>query len=339
MKKNQFKILIFLLMVLLLFFISTCKKKPELIKISGNTMGTTYHISVFSELNDKSLLKNEIDNLLIKVNMEMSTYIKDSEISKFNSSNSIDWYPISKGFAKVVKNSLDISEKSNGAFDISIGPLITLWGFGKKQGEQIPSIEQIEATTKYIGYEELEISISPPKIKKKVSKLKINLSAIAKGYGVDKVAELLNVKGIKNYLVEIGGEIRVRGTKNNNKWRIGIITPDTINDYNKVVVLSNVSLATSGDYFNYFEKNGKRYSHTINPYTKRPITHKLASVTVIHKSCMLADGYATAINVMGPRKGYEFAIKNNLAIYMIIRKDKGFIIKMTPSFKELLSNK
>jgi len=341
MKKNKLFDIYFLSLTILLFFLLTtsCNRKPKLIKISGNTMGTTYKILIVSK--DKKInkikLKKNIDDLLNKVNMEMSTYIKDSEISRFNSSSTTEWFPVSEGFAKVVKNSIDISKKSNGSFDVTISPLIDLWGFGKRSGERIPNKTEIDQISQYTGYKNLDVKFSPPYIKKKTPKLQINLSAIAKGYGVDKVVEFLNSRNYKNYLVEIGGEVRVGGKKFNKKWRIGVLKPDTIDKYNIIVLLSDISLATSGDYFNYFEKDGRRYSHTIDPVTKRPITHKLASVTVVHKSCMLADGLATAINVMGPDKGYEFALKEGLPIYMIIRKDKGFVIKMTPSFKKLLS--
>jgi thiamine biosynthesis lipoprotein len=299
-------------------------------------MGTTYSITLINDENkiDKKQLEVEIEKVLKKVNMEMSTFIDKSEISKFNSSNSINWFPVSKDFAKVVKNSLDISEQSNGAFDVTVGPLIELWGFGRKTSETIPSDKAIDLTSTYIGYEKLHTQKNPPALKKDMAKLQINLSAIAKGYGVDRVAEFLVSKGIVNYLVEIGGEIRAGGNKYGKKWRIGIVIPDTISKYDKIINISNISFATSGDYFNYFEKNGKRYSHTIDPKTKRPITHKLASVTVGYKTCMMADGYATTINVMGQKKGYEFALKKHLPVYMIIRGKSRFIIKMTPSFKQ-----
>lgn len=340
MKKNIVKNFLFITVaVLAIFFISFCNNQKELINILGNTMGTTYKIVIVSEKNglDKNELKKDIDRLLDEVNLEMSTFLKNSEISKFNMSVSTDWFPVSLGFAKVVKNSLDICKRSNGVFDISIGPLIDLWGFGKKIKNRVPSNEEIDSIVQHIGYEKLRVRLSPPSIKKSVSKLQINLSATAKGYGVDKVAELLDLKNFKNYLVEIGGEVRVRGKKFNRKWRIGVVTPDTLNEYHRIVFLSDITLATSGDYFNYFEKNGKRYSHIINPITKKPIDHKLASVTIAHKSCMIADGFSTAIFAMGPDEGYQFALKENLPIYMIIRKGNSFYVKMTPSFKTLFN--
>lgn len=336
MLKKYFLILLFLSLI----FTGNCKKQTEPIKIHGNTMGTTYNITLITEKEiDEKRLKDDIDKTLKKVNMEMSTFIDNSEISMFNDTRSLEWISVSLPFAKVVKKSLEISEKSDGAFDVTVGPLIELWGFGRKEKRIIPSEEEIASVSESIGYEKLNVRLSPPSLKKDKPELKINLSAIAKGYGVDSVADLLISKGYKNYLVEIGGEIRTGGKKFGNKWRVGIITPDTLNSFEKIVRLTDISFATSGDYYNYFEKNGKRYSHTIDPKTKRPIRHKLASVTVAYKDCMTADGYATAIDVMGPERGYEFALKENLPVYMIIRDKEGFIIKMTPSFKEFLKIK
>jgi len=336
MLKKYFLIFLFISVI----FAGNCKKQTEPVRISGNTMGTTYNITVITEKDvDEKRLKGDIDKTLKRVNMEMSTFIDDSEISRFNNTRSLEWIPVSLPFAKVVKKSLEISEKSDGAFDITVGPLIELWGFGKKEKKKIPSDADIASVSEAIGYKNLKVRLSPPSLKKDKSELKINLSAIAKGYGVDSVADLLSSKGYNNYLVEIGGEIRTGGKKFGKRWRVGIITPDTLNSFDKVVRLTDISLATSGDYYNYFEKNGKRYSHTIDPKTKRPITHKLASVTVAYKDCMTSDGYATAIDVLGPEKGYEFAVKENLAVYMIIRGKDGFIVKMTPSFKEFLKMK
>jgi len=179
--------------------------------------------------------------------------------------------------------------------------------------------------------------MNPPSIKKDIPGLYCDLSAIAKGFGVDKAAEYLESKNYKNYIVEIGGEVRTGGMKHNRFWRVGIASPNGGSSIEKVIELKDASMATSGDYHNYFEKNGIRYSHTIDPAAGRPITHKLASVSVLHKFCCTADAYATAINVMGPEKGYEWAVKENLPVLLIIH-DRGnrFVEKMTPQFKKYI---
>ncbi|KAA3657833.1 MAG: FAD:protein FMN transferase, partial [Calditrichaeota bacterium] len=187
-----------------------------------------------------------------------------------------------------------------------------------------------------VGQKHVTARSNPPAVKKEIPGIYCDLSAIAKGYAVDAVADYLIDAGFANFLVEIGGEVRAGGKKaNGDAWRIGIASPVKSGGIQKVVRLSDTGMATSGDYFNYFEKDGKRYSHTIDPVTGHPVTHKLASVTVIHPSCMTADGYATAIDVMGPEKGFEFAQDRNLAVFMIVRSNGGFVEKMTPEFEAI----
>ena len=182
------------------------------------------------------------------------------------------------------------------------------------------------------------VRLSPPAIAKKKSLTRITLAAIAKGYGVDSLADLLNSMKIKSYIIEIGGEVKTKGKKDGNQtWRVGIASPNRSKPEIKMVLnLEDLAVATSGDYQNYFEKNGKFYSHTIDPRTGYPVSHGLASVTVVNASCMHADAMATAINVMGPEKGFRFAREQKLAAYLIVRKDNVFVEKMTDSFKKYI---
>ena len=307
----------------------SCDKPVEAIKISGPTMGTTYNITLFpakdSALDSKQIQK-QIDDSLKRINQQMSTWIKDSEISLFNNSESTDWYPVSTEFASVVEAAQSISESSNGAFDITVGPLINIWGFGKDFKNNNPDDATITATKANTGYKKLTVRSSPPALKKQIPQLKINLSAIAKGYGVDAIAEQLAAAGVDNYLVEIGGEIRANGNKpNKSLWRIAIEKPSTKErSIQQGLLLNNTGVATSGDYRNYFERDGQRYSHTINPETGKPITHQLASITILHKSAMMADGLATAIMVMGEDKAKTFIDDNKLSAYMISRDKDNF---------------
>lgn len=332
-----------------LFYMTGCSSetgKWDELEIRGRTMGTFYTIKVVvphkkenAELKRK--LAVEIEKLLDRVNRQMSSWLGDSEISRFNRYQGNDYFEVSLDTAKVVHEALRISKATGGAFDVTSGPLIDLWGFGpaKKAGTApiVPKAERIEAIMKGIGYRHLHARLSPPALKKDIPGLNCNLSAIAKGFGVDKVAEYLSEQGYNDYLVEIGGEVKTRGKKVTRKpWLIGIASPDGRADFLKILQLNGSSMATSGDYHNYFEKDGVRYSHTINPTTGKPIVHKLASVTVVHPSCMLADAMATALNVMGPEKGFELAIKDNLAVYMIVKRDDGFVEKISPRFHELM---
>jgi len=312
------------LLVIALLFFTSCTKAPSRVLITGKTMGTQYHITLAS-LPDKlnvATIKSEIKDLLKKINQQMSTYIADSEISRFNQYSKTDWFPVSEDLTFVVSAAQHVSQQTQGAFDITVAPLVDLWGFGTKTIFKIPNDTQINTILNNVGYQQLNVSINPPALQKKNKHLRIDLSAIAKGFAVDKVAELLEIKGIKNYLVEIGGEIHIHGmSKPNTPWQVGIESPNSNGSKTKQgLLLSNIALATSGNYRNYFIKDGTRYSHTINPLTGRPITHNLASITVLHQSSMMADAYATALTVMGDDKGKIFAKKLPLYVNMMIKQ-------------------
>jgi len=333
------------LFILFLIFLS-CQKESKssyLVVLDGPTMGTFYSIKIVSQdlistEKDSSTLHHGIDSLLHLINQKMSTYQKNSELSLFNQYRGSDWFPVSTDLCLVIEKSLQISKISGGAFDITVGPLVNLWGFGPEEREElIPTEKEIQERKKLVGYDNLEVQFSPPALKKKIPEMYCDLAAIAKGYAVDKVGEYLENNQIKNYIIDIGGEVKVSGKNHlGASWKIGIATPDDQYGIQKVILLENMAVATSGDYRNYFEKDGKRYSHTIDPHSGRPITHQLASVTVIHDSCMVADGLATAIDVLGPDKGYQLAQQMNLAVFMIIRKENRFVERMTPSFQKFL---
>ena len=334
--------LIFLFILFIFFLNCSPNAQDRLFAINGSTMGTTYTVKLVKEKGIERKcdeITHGIDSVLCEVNRQMSTYINRSEISLFNKYRKTGWFNVSLDVANVIKHSIRISEKSKGAFDITIGPLVNLWGFGAEyRPYQIPDEKVIKERLRNTGYKNLSVRISPPAIKKGSPEIYCDLGAIAKGYGVDKVAEYLDSQYVSNYMVEIGGEIRVKGVNHKGiKWKIGVSTPDNQIGIKKVISISNCSVATSGDYWNYFEKDGVRYSHTIDPRTGRPITHKLASVTVIHDSCVIADAYATAINVLGPESGYNLAVHQELAVFMIVKDKDGFVEKMTTGFEEFLT--
>ena len=316
----------------------------DLYVVRGTTMGTIYTVKIvhenFSE-NQLTKMKKGIEECLEAVNRQMSVFNSNSELSKFNRYRDTDWFGVSIDTVKVIEQSIAISEKSNGAFDITVGPLVNLWGFGPGiRARIVPEDEKIKGVLKNTGYKNISVKFSPPSVKKNIAGIECNLSAIAKGYGVDQIAEYLDKEKIGNYLIEIGGEIRVKGTNRQNKvWRIGIATPEHGFGIQKVISLRDMSMATSGDYRNFFEKNGIRFSHTIDPRTGKPIGHNLVSVTVIYDSCTVADAMATAINVMGPDEGYKLALKEKLAVFMIVKHKTGFIEKITPEFKRILKPK
>ena len=301
-------------------------------------MGTTYtvKIHVANTKIDRSIISTEINHRLDKINSQMSTYMETSALSLFNQSNTQDWEEIPVDLYTVIEEALRINKLSYRAFDITIGPVVNLWGFGPEtRSDVVPGESTIKEALDKVGSQYIHLRKKPYAIKKDKPNLYIDLSAIAKGYAVDVIANYLDKLNINNYMVEIGGEIKTKGVNPNNKiWHIGIEKPlDDKRSVQTVITLNNTGMATSGDYRNYFEKNGIRYSHTIDPSTGKPITHKLASVTVLHPSAITADAMATALLVLGPERGFDLALKENLTALFIVREKDNFIEIMTPQFK------
>jgi len=338
MNKIKLGLLATLVLILSACFPSNNTGKKEIL-LQGRTMGTTYNIKVVGTKGQviELELQQQIDAALKQVNQEMSTYIKDSEISKFNQSTSTVPVEVSPGFARVLKESIRLGQLSEGKLDVTVGPLVNLWGFGPEQRpETVPNDEILAATKKRVGLHNLILEGNF--LSKKVPDLYIDLSTIAKGYGVDVIAELIEKNGITRYLVEIGGEMRLRGFKHTGElWAIAIEKPITNErSVQQVIIPKDNAVATSGDYRNYFEVDGVRFSHIIDPATGKPINHKLVSVTVIHPSSMTADGLSTTLMVMGKEKGMAFAVKNNLAALFISKTENGFDEEFTVKFKQYL---
>ena len=314
------------------------------ITLSGSTMGTYYKITV-AELPPsihQDELKAAIERLLEKTNAQMSTYISDSELSRFNQYRKTDWFPVSSETAMVVEEALNIHQLTEEAFDITVGPLVNLWGFGPSGGKgEISSQEEIDSTLKKVGSHHLQSRFTPPSLKKDIVDLYLDLSGIAKGFAVDHISAYLESTGITDFLLDIGGEMKARGyKKDGTPWKIAIERPVIgRQEIQKVITLNYQAIATSGDYRNYFDKDGQRYSHEINPKTGQPVQHRLASVTVLDASCMRADALATAFMVLGPQKGYQLAERERLPVLFIIKGEDGFFEKATPEFNKNIPSK
>ncbi len=327
----------------LLFASCSPKEDSSLQTILGQTMGTSYSIKFKIEpgFSTKDQIKAGVELLLKKINNEMSTYIPTSEISRFNLSNETDtWINVSKNFAFTVHQAIEISNKTDKAFDITMGPLVNRWGFGPVKGQrnQTPDEREIKKILSNTGIDKIQVKLNPPALKKQNPKIFLDLSGIAKGLGVDLVAQYLEGLQIQNYLVEIGGEMRAKGLKSKNKpWTIGIEGP-IVNKrtIQKVMALSNLSMATSGSYRNFYETNQGQFSHTIDPRTGRPITHNLVSITVLHKNCFYADAIATAFSVLGLERSFELATQWKLPVYFLIKTENGVEEKYTEEFKTYL---
>ncbi|MBW7470302.1 FAD:protein FMN transferase [Marinobacter sp. F4218] len=333
-----------IVLVLAAAALAGCSFEPEekVWEISGPIFGTSYHINVVLTEDQSRLetLAAGIETELEKVDASMSTWRPDSELSKFNSvDDQSTWIPISEPLLEVLKRADEVSALTDGAFDVTVGPVVNLWGFGPEaRPEHVPSDQELEAVLAATGHDKLELRESPPAVRTSVPQY-IDLSAIAKGYGVDVVSRYLDSEGIEAYLVEIGGEVRVRGRKpGGDAWRLAIEQPMSEGrQVNRVIALENRAMATSGDYRNYYESDGRRYSHTIDPKTGKPIAHNLASVTVIADNCMTADALATGFNVMGYERAEALATRENIPAYFIIRTEDGFETHQTPAFSSFVT--
>ncbi|NRB24301.1 FAD:protein FMN transferase [Shewanella sp.] len=320
----------------LAFLVSGCSKSAPVISLSGNTMGTTYHIKVVSsqQLPEANLLQAEIDLALEKVNDQMSTYRSESELSRFNSMNTEQTATVSNDTAFVIAEGIHLYDVTDGALDITLGPLVNLWGFGPdKRPISMPSHEVVAAAKAKTGMQYLHLDGN--KLTKTNPDLYVDLSSIAKGFGVDVVAAILDRYHVSGYLVEIGGELSVFGNKlDGSPWRVAIEQPDVDDrEIQQVIAPGDMAIATSGDYRNYYEEEGRRFSHLIDPRDGYPIDHRLASVTVLHKQSMVADGYATAMMVLGTQKSLALAKQENLAIMLIEKQDSGFKVFYSDAFK------
>ena len=277
--------------------------------IQGRTMGTTYHVKVVAE-NHQHVdgLKEKIDARLVQINNSLSTYQPDSEISRFNDMKLAGRpFAVSADFLRVVRTAKTIFELSDGAWDATVNPLVDLWGFGRAGRQRnVPPKQKIVALMAKIGFENIQITPNGALVKKN-KLVTLDLSSIAKGYGVDQVSQVVHRSGFDDYLVEIGGEIFTSGHRTDGKlWRVGINRPRkdaAFNDVYKIVDLNNQGFATSGDYRNFFEVDGIRYSHIIDPRSGYPVSNGIVSVSIIAENCTLADGLATAVMVMGTEKG------------------------------------
>jgi thiamine biosynthesis lipoprotein len=327
-----------LLLTLAVILLAGCAQDSPVV-IHGQTMGTTFTVKAIRS--DNTSVKTEALQLLIEkelfeLNLLMSTYIVDSELSRLNRSPLNEPFPVSADTRAVLEKTLQIYRMSGEKFDATVGPLVNLWGFGPGGGgDQIPGQKQIDRALQNVGMNKL--SLDSHGVTRQVASY-VDLSAIVKGYAVDQISALLENQGFVDYLVEIGGELKAKGRNDQGKtWRIAIEKPSVLEraPY-KAIALMNMGMATSGDYRNYFEKQGRRYSHTLDPTTGYPIVHNVASVTVIAESTMFADGVATAINVMGLEDGMAMAEANNIAVLVIIKSGTGFSEHLSSAFSEYL---
>ena len=307
--------------------VAGCGRAPEPLRLAGPTMGTTYSI-VVAVLPD-GVGRPEVETVVARVlrdaDQHLSSWNEDSELSRFNASSSTDWQPVSQALFETVAQARLVSEAAGGAFDITIGPLVAAWGFGAGSAVgasgQAPTEATLAGLRAAVGFAKLEQRASPPALRKSVPGLVIDVDGIAPGWAVDRIAAGFEALGIRDYLVELGGEVRARGSSPGQRpWRVAVETPVAgERRVQGVIELDGSGVSTSGDYRDYREIDGRRVSHTIDPRTGVPVAHGLASVTVVSSSAALADAWATALMVIGPAEGLEVARRQGLAALFIVR--------------------
>ncbi|TLD70417.1 FAD:protein FMN transferase ApbE [Phragmitibacter flavus] len=303
-----------LLLLLLTLVLTTCQPATQLHTLGGPTMGTTWTLKIFTDhpANVQDLIQSRLDEL----ESIFSTWRTDSAITNFNQSPSTDWIPVPQELADLAQQSQHFSQITDGAYDITIPPLLTLWGFGPdKKPRQIPSATDIIAAKAHVDWQKLHIQTTPPALRKSDPALRIDLSSLVEGYALDHLATRLQQTGHQHFLLEIGGEIIASGlSAKNTPWTVGIQTPGPDRTaIASTTPLQNEAIATAGVYQQYWEQNGQRHSHLINARTGRPITHPLSSVTVKAKSALQADAWATILLILGPQKGPALASKHSIS--------------------------
>lgn len=333
----------------IVLFLCGCNREPAAQQFDGRTMGTTWSVTVtrLPEGVTRSDLQAVIDRVLLDVNRHLSTYDPNSEISAFNASRSTDAIIASPQLRAVVAIAAEVSDASGGAFDITVGPLVRAWGFGSGQGAASPmrpsaldtAPASLDRTREITGYRQLELPADVHTLRKTAPSLELDVDGIAPGYAVDMIAERFEALGVRDYLVELGGELRARGRSPAGRpWRVAVEAP--LRGQRKpyaLVELDGMSASTSGDYRDFRRVDGRRVSHTIDPRTRAPVTNGLASVCVLHPSAARADAWATALMVLGREDGLALARRHGLAALFIERDaaGTGFTERSTPEFERL----
>jgi thiamine biosynthesis lipoprotein len=317
-------------------------------QLVGPTMGGSWSVRLARPLDARAAgaLQIALQQTLDRLDGQMSTWKPDSDLSRFNASRGTSWHPVPADVAAVVAEAQRVSDATGGAFDVTVGPLVNLWGFGPSTAPadpaaRIPPDDAIAAARARVGYRRLQVRTTPPALRKADADIYLDLSGIAQGYAADVVAARLDAAGVADYLVDICGEVRAGGSAAHGRpWRVAVQAPvpDTRRPLRGVQLINNLALATSGDYQNFFtDAVGHRYSHEIDPRTGRPVAHRLASVSVAHASAATADAMATALLVLGPDEGFAHAEQHGLAVLFVVRNEAGneFETRATPAFESM----
>lgn len=315
-----------------------CERGDGGVEISGAVQGTTYHIKLGAEgrTTDLDALKKNIGQLFADIDQKLSNYREDSEISRFNQQQSLDWVRVSPELTYLINLAQGVSQKTNGCFDLTIKPIFDLWGFSKTEN-RIPSEAEIKQALTHVGMNKVEVDASGSRLRKRDAAVQVDLSSVGQGFTVAALAKLLESAGIQNYLVEVGGEMRVKGHKSNGRpWRVAVEKPtpytrevQRVLDFHQE---TGTAIMTAGTYRHFFEKNGQVYSHILNPHTGRPVTHELLSVTVLHDDPTLADIWDTALLCVGEIEATRIAEEEQLRALLVYKDTNDLREFMSTAF-------
>jgi thiamine biosynthesis lipoprotein len=309
-----------------------------LTRIAGPTMGTAYRVSIAERLSadETEALRVAVEAALARVDKLMSTYRRGSEVSRFNAAADGEWIDVSPDTATVIAEATRAASVSGGGFDVTVGPLVDLWGFGPADRNGVPSDEAISDASAHTGPDAFQFDPARGAIKKTRGRLRLDLSGVAKGHAVDLVSAQLEALGFDRYLIDVGGELKARGRKSDGSlWRVGIERPvPGQRQLQRVLAVDGGAIATSGDYRNFFVRDSRHYSHTIDPRTGRPVQHRLASVSVLGDRAMSADALSTAMMVLGPEEGLALAERMQVPVMFLLRSEDGIVERTTAGFRD-----
>jgi thiamine biosynthesis lipoprotein len=313
-----------------------CEPKAQVQQFGGPTMGSTYSVKYLEGpgVAPKAQLQAATQHILDDIDQQLSTYRADSDIERFNALPANSCLVVGEMVRALVQAGEQLSQESGGALDLTVEPLLNLWGFGpQSRGEQVPSAEQIAEARLRVGHQHLRLDGEQLC---KDAAVEVDFNSIAAGYAVDRVSARLQALGVGSSLVEITGELKAQGKKaDGSSWRIAIEAPrDDVQQAQQILDLDDLAVSTSGDYRNYFERDGQRYSHTLDPRSGAPITHHLAAVTVIDPSALRADGLSTLLMVLGPERGLAYAEQHRIAALFVVREPQGFVARGSTAFTE-----
>jgi len=328
-------------LVMLAGVLSACGNGDTLERFDGPTMGSRYSIQYVSHVATPGpkVVRGEVEKILSEVDRQLSTYRSDSDIERFNTLPADSCQVMPGPVLELIRAGEQLSSQSNGAFDLTVEPLLNLWGFGpQSREEKVPSAEALAEARQRVGHEHLRIQ--GDRLCKDAA-VEVDFNSIAAGYAVDRIAARLQALGIDSYLAEATGELKAVGHKpDGSPWRIALEEPrDDRQVAERVIEVNGYGISTSGDYRKYFEQGGKRYSHTFDAHTGAPVLHNLASVTVIHPSAMLADGLSTLLLILGPERGWDYAQEHGIGVFFVLRDNDRFVVRTNDAFERMAGGK